>query len=108
METEDIPPTTLNPVPVTAAWEIVTVDVPVLLRVRVCGLVDPAATFPKLNAVALAISVPGDGEAEFVFAGIVPAPVNPVHPATQSTAKQARIRANMPHGALRLVTRRPK
>jgi hypothetical protein len=103
METEDIPPTTLKPAPVTVAWEIVTIAAPVLVRVKVCGLVAPGATFPKFRLVALAVSVPAEAglELDFDFAA-VPAPVKPVQPASDSTARPARIRENMPSGARRL------
>ena len=103
METEDIPPTTLNPAPVTVACEIVTAAVPVLVRVKVWGLVDPVATFPKFRVVALAASVPEeDAEFELDFAAGVPAPVKPTQPESDRTAKDARIRANRPSGARRL------
>ena len=58
MEAVDIPPATEKPAPVTVACEIVTAAVPVLLRVRVCGLLDPVATLPKLKVAELAASVP--------------------------------------------------
>jgi hypothetical protein len=105
METEDIPHTTLKPAPVTVAWEIVTPAVPVLVRVKVWGLLDPAATFPKFRLVALAASVPEEEEEfepELGFPGGVPAPVNPTQPARDSTARTVRIRTNMPSGARRL------
>jgi hypothetical protein len=98
METDDIPPTTLKPAPVTVASEIVTGAVPVLVRVRVWGLLDPGATFPKLKLVAFAASVPDGVELDFDAGD--PAPANPVHPATDSTARHARIRANMPSDSL--------
>ena len=85
METEDIPPTTLKPAPVTVAWEIVTAAVPVLVRVKVWGLLDPAATFPKFRLVALAASVPEEELFEFDFAAGVPAPVKPTQPVSDSS-----------------------
>jgi hypothetical protein len=103
MEIADIPPTTLKPAPVTVAWEIVTAPVPVLVRVKVWGLLEPATTFPKLRLVELAASVPElELEDELDFAAGVPAPVKPTQPAIDSTARHARIRANMPSGARRL------
>jgi hypothetical protein len=102
METEDIPPTTLKPAPVTVACEIVTAAVPVLVKVKVWGLLDPATTFPKLRLVALAASVPEGVEFELAFAAGVPAPVNPTQPASDKTVRNARIRGNMPSGARRL------
>lgn len=103
MATEDIPPTTLNPAPVTVAWEIVTAAVPVLLRVNVWGLLDPATTFPKLRLMELAASVPEvELEVVFDFAAGVPAPVRPTQPESDSTAKQVRIRVSRPSGARRL------
>src|ERR1700722_8618345 len=102
METGAVPATTLNPVPVTVAWEIVTAAVPVLLRVKVGELPDPAATFPKFRVVGLAPSVPVEVEAELGFAGAVPAPVKPVQPEIVRNIELAKIRANMPSGARRL------
>ena len=104
METEDIPLMTLKPAPVTVACEIVTAAVPVLVRVKVWGLLDPAATFPKFRVVALAASVPGEDALEFEldFAAGVPAPVKPTQPESDRAAKDARSRANMPSGARRL------
>jgi hypothetical protein len=103
MDTEDIPPTTVNPAPVTVAWEIVTAAAPVFVRVKVWGLVDPVTTFPKLRLVALAESVPEVGlEVEFDFVAGVPAPVKPTQPASDSAARDARIRVNVPSGARRL------
>ena len=104
MEAEDIPPVTLKPVPVMAAWEIVTVAVPVLAKVKVWALLEPIAIFPKLRLVALAASVPDeDGdEGEFDFVAGVPALVKPVQPVIDSTARHPRISANMPSGTRRL------
>ena len=99
MATEDIPPTTLKPVPVTVACEIVTAAVPLLVRVKVCGLVDPSATFPKLRVVALATSVPEEGEPEPDFAAGVPAPVKPTQPASDISARHEKISAKRPSGA---------
>src|ERR1700726_2791983 len=104
METEDIPPGTLKPAPVTVAWEIVTVAVPVFVRVRVWGLFDPGTTFPKFRLVAFAASVPD--EVELDFAGGAAAPANPLHPTTDSPARHARIRANTLSGSRRLVVGR--
>src|ERR1700676_4681026 len=101
METEDIPPTMLKPAPVTVAWEIVTADVPVFVTVKVWGLLAPGATFPKFRLVALAARVPDEDEVELDFAA-VPALVEATQPESDSTAKHARIRENMPSGARRL------
>ena len=94
----------LKPVPVTVACEIETAAVPVLVRVKVWGLLDPAATFPKFRVVALAASVPEEEALEFEldFAAGVPAPVKPTHPESDRTARDARSRANRPSGARRL------
>jgi hypothetical protein len=106
METEDIPPTTLKPVPVTVAWEIMTAAVPVLDRVNVRGLLEPVATFPKLRLMELAESVPElELGAEFDLAAGVPAPVNPMQPESDKAARDARSRANEPSGARRLSVR---
>ena len=101
MRTEDIPPTILKPAPVTVAWEIVTAAVPLFVRVNVCGLVDPTATFPKFRFVALAESVPEVG-LELDFGAGVAAPVNPTQPESDTTARNARMRAKKPSGARRL------
>ena len=101
METEDIPPTTLKLAPVTVAWEIVTAAVPVLVRVKFWGLLDPAATSSKLRLVALAASVP-ELEPELDFRPGVPALVKPTQPVSDRTARDTRIRANKPSGARRL------
>jgi hypothetical protein len=46
----------LNPVPVTLAWETVTLNVPVFVSVTVCELLVLKVTFPKLICVGLAES----------------------------------------------------
>jgi hypothetical protein len=79
METEDIPPATLKPAPLTVAWEIMTVAEPVFVRVNVCELLDPVTTLPKLKLVALAVSRLGGEPFEPGFA-CVPVPVNPTQP----------------------------
>ena len=90
METADIPPTTLKPVPLIVPGEIVMAAVPVLVSVNVWELLEPAVTFPKLRLVALAASVPSEAVLEFVLAAGVPATVNPVHPETDKAARRAR------------------
>jgi hypothetical protein len=104
MEIEDIPLIALKPVPVTVACEIVTAAAPVLVRVKVWGLLEPAATFPKFRVVALAASVPEEELLEFEldFAAGVPAPVKPTQPESDRTVRDERIRANRPSGARRL------
>src|ERR1035438_6344078 len=101
MATEDIPPPTLNPVPVIDAWEIVTVAVPVLVSIKVCILLDPATTLPKLRLMALAARVPNELglEPEPDFPAGVPAPVNPTQPASDISARHEKIKVNMPSGA---------
>jgi hypothetical protein len=79
----------------------VTIAVPVLLRVKVCGLLEPVATFPKLRLVALAASVPA-AELELDFEPGVPAPVRPTQPESDTSARHARNRENRPSGARRL------
>lgn len=93
METEDIPPTTLNPAPVIDACEIVTAVVPVLVSVRVCELFEPVVTFPKLKLVALAASVPvvDAAASALLLAAGLPAPVKPVHPEMERAVKRTRI-----------------
>jgi hypothetical protein len=87
----------VKPAPVTVACEIVIVAVPVLLNVRVFGLVVPVLTLPKSRVAVLAASVPNEVE----FAADVPAPVRPTHPESDTTAKVARIRAIGPSSARR-------
>ena len=99
MAIEDIPPTTLKPAPAMVACEIVTAAVPVLDRVKVCGLVDPSATFPKLRLVALAASVPEEAEVDPDFVTGVPAPVRPTQPASDSNARHEKISAKRLSGA---------
>jgi len=79
METEDIPPTTLKPAPVTVALEIVIGVVAVFVSVKVCVLFKPGATFPKVKLVALAASAPVGVLVEPFFPG-APALVNPTQP----------------------------
>ena len=79
METEDIPPTTLKPAPVTVTLEIIIADVPLFVRVKVCKLFKPGATFPKVKLVVLAASVLDGVLVEPVFVG-APALVNPTQP----------------------------
>jgi hypothetical protein len=103
MATEDIPPTTVKLAPVIVACETVTAAVPVLVSVKVCGLLDPATTFPKLRLVEFAASVPAE-EVEVDFSAGLPAPVNATQPASDIIAKPARSRASRPSGARRLET----
>ena|ERR1700674_629756 len=79
METEDIPPMTLKPAPVTVALEIRTAAVPVFVSVNDCELFEPVPTLPKLKLVALAASVLVGVLVEPVFEG-APALVNPTQP----------------------------
>jgi hypothetical protein len=79
----------------------VTAAVPELVRVKVCGLLDPVTTFPKFRLMALAASVPDEPEfeVELDFAAGVPAPVKPTQPESDSKAAKVRNRANRPAGA---------
>jgi hypothetical protein len=97
MATEDIPPTTLKPAPVTVACEIVTADVPVLVSVKVCGLVEPETTFPKVRVAELAASVPEPDDAAFDVGEF--AAVKPTQPASDITAKQVSRSVRRPSGA---------
>jgi hypothetical protein len=47
--------------PVIAAWEMLTVAVPVFVNVRLCVPVLPTATLPKLRLVEVADSTPAPG-----------------------------------------------
>ena len=95
METEDIPPSTLKPAPVIVACEIVTEAVPVFVRVRDWVLLEPVFTLPKAKFVALAASVPDEAVLDVLFAAGVPAPVNPVHPEMEKTARIAKKERNV-------------
>jgi len=54
-----VPPlTTVKPVPEIVAWEMLTVAVPVFVRVTLCVALVPAATLPKLTVVEPADSAP--------------------------------------------------
>lgn len=88
METEDMPPVTLNAEPVMDPCEIITEAVPLLVRVKVWEELEPRATFPKLKLVALAASVPDVAVLE--FAAGVPAPVSPMQPVRDNAAIMAR------------------
>lgn len=48
----------LNPVPVTAAEAMLTVEVPVLVMVRLWAELLPTETLPKARPAGLAVSVP--------------------------------------------------
>jgi hypothetical protein len=51
-------PLTLNPVPDTLAWEIVRLDLPVLLRTADCDTLLPSRTVPKLTVEGSTASCP--------------------------------------------------
>jgi hypothetical protein len=87
MAMEDIP-ATVNPAPVTAACEIVTLALPVLVRVKFWELLEPSITLPKLMLVELAASVPD--EELLVFALDGPAAVNPTQPVWTRHASNTR------------------
>jgi hypothetical protein len=83
---------------------MVIAEVPGLLSVSVCGLLDPSVTLPKFKVVALACSVPAVSAGEFVldFPCGVLAPVKPTQPERDRTAKVANSKAKTPSGARRL------
>jgi len=74
----------------------VTVVLPELLMVSVCGLLDPAETFPKLRVVALGTSVPAEPLPEPELVAGEPALVKPTQPVTESRALIVTITENMP------------
>jgi len=80
----------------------VTVAFPELLRVSVWGLLEPAATFPKLSVVALGTNVPAEPLPDPVLVAVEPAPVKPTQPETKSSATVATTKANMPNDERRL------
>jgi hypothetical protein len=61
----------VRPAPVKAADAIVTVPNPVLVTVKLCVAVFPAATLPKLTLVTLGESIPVPGSEDCVFAELV-------------------------------------
>ena len=101
MAMEDIPPAMLNPAPVTTAWEMLTLTVPVLVKVKFWELLEPSVTLPKLKFVALAASAP-DGE----FPLGEPAAVRPTQPESDRTATTARHKARSGKDLLRFSVRR--
>ena len=58
MEFDGLPPITVYPAPVMVAWEMLTGALPVFVTVRLCVLLFPTETFPKLTLVELAESTP--------------------------------------------------
>jgi hypothetical protein len=79
-----------------------------LLRIKFWVLLDPFRTLPKFRLEVLAESVPEPEELEefeLDFDAGVPAAVKPTQPASDTTARQERIRASRPSGArlLRLI-----
>jgi hypothetical protein len=57
-EEATLPPTTVNPAPAMAAWEMFTVAVPVFVIVTFCVPVALVTTLPKLTLDELADSTP--------------------------------------------------
>src|SRR5882724_2107481 len=51
-------PLKLNPVPLAAAFEIVTVVPPLLVTITATDLLLPSVTFPKTTVLGLAVSEP--------------------------------------------------
>jgi len=76
----------VNPAPVIAAPEILTVAVPVLVTITVCVAVPPTETFPKLTLVGLGVRTPVPGVPD------CPPPGSPteVYPAQLESATLAR------------------
>jgi hypothetical protein len=58
MEFDGLPPITVYPTPVMVAWEMFTGALPVFVTVKLCVLLFPTETFPKLTLVELAESTP--------------------------------------------------
>ena len=58
MEFDGLPPITVYPAPEMVAWEMLTVALPVFVTVRLCVLLFPTETFPKVTLVELAESTP--------------------------------------------------
>jgi hypothetical protein len=48
----------VKPAPLTAAWEMVKLPVPALLKVTVCVLLTPTSTFPKSTLPGVVLSWP--------------------------------------------------
>ena len=55
----------MYPAPVITAWEMSTVAVPLLVTVRLCVVLLPTATFPKLRLDALGERTPEFGSPGF-------------------------------------------
>jgi hypothetical protein len=72
----------------------VTVALPELLIVNVCGLLVPAITLPKVKLVALGTNVPVAPEPGVV--GVEAEPATPTQPVMDRTARVAVIKASMP------------
>ena len=53
-------PFTVKPPPDAIVWETVMVSVPEFVRVRLCLLIEPTATFPKLRLLGFATRSPDD------------------------------------------------
>ena len=53
-------PLTVNPPPDATVWVTVKVSVPEFVRARLCLLMEPIATFPKLRPLGLATRCPDD------------------------------------------------
>ena len=54
--TGGIRPVVLNPAPETLTWEMLTLELPMLVSLTVCVLLVPTNTLPKLKLVGLAVS----------------------------------------------------
>src|SRR5579872_1233082 len=83
-----MPPTTLNPDPVTVACEMATAAVPVFVRVKVWEPIEAVFTLPKARLVALAARDPEEAVSELVLVTGVPAPVRPTQPVTDRAVKR--------------------
>src|SRR5260370_8474282 len=81
-------PAIVKPAPLTAAWEMVKLPEPALLKVTVCVLAVPTSTFPKstLPGETLIWPVPGGASRRGITKPAHPAhPLNQKHPQTPST-----------------------
>lgn len=70
-----LPPERVKPEPEIATWEMLTVAVPLFVRVRLCVALLPTDTPPKLRVVALGETTPEPGVPVF------PPPAFVVYPA---------------------------
>jgi hypothetical protein len=95
-----VPALVVKLAPVTAVRSMVTVEVPVFVTVKLCVVVFPTPTVPKLTVVRLADSIP----VPVVFAGVLALfrPVQLERPMIAIMTASRIIKASGPAGRLAL------